>query len=188
MKYLLVLGLVLLLTLSVTAEKDYTDFVNSLKQKIKESPFKHAAYDRLAYITDTYGPRMWGSVALEQVIYEMASMAKKEGFENVQLQPVKNFTKWVRGQESLTMLKPRPFPTSLNVIGLGGSVAGYLNCYLDLLRLKSLFSEIGQIWKRRKISSKAKSHALTINGSTTEILSHTELMAHRRLPSMVLLL
>lgn len=52
-------------------------------------------------------------------------MAKREGFENVKLEPVKNFTKWVRGDESLIMLKPRPFPTPLNVIGLGGSVAGY---------------------------------------------------------------
>jgi len=41
--------------------------------------------DWLAYITDTYGPRMWGSATLEQVIYEMQSMAVAEGFENVHL-------------------------------------------------------------------------------------------------------
>lgn len=87
----------LVLSSLASAEKDYTDFVNNLKRQIQLSPFKHSAYDRLAYITDTYGPRMWGSMTLEQVIYEMASMAKKEGFENVRLEPVKNFTKWVRG-------------------------------------------------------------------------------------------
>jgi hypothetical protein len=46
------------------AEKDYTDFVKTLQQKIKESPFKGSSYNRLAYITDSYGPRMWGSPVL----------------------------------------------------------------------------------------------------------------------------
>ena len=45
-------------------EKDYTDFVKHLQVKIKDSPFKGAAYERLAYITDTYGPRLWGSNTL----------------------------------------------------------------------------------------------------------------------------
>lgn len=49
---------------ALTAEKDYTDLVLALKDKINSAPFKHSAYDRLAYITDTYGPRMWGSMAL----------------------------------------------------------------------------------------------------------------------------
>jgi hypothetical protein len=54
---------------TVVAEKDYTDLVKSLQAKIKEAPFKGSSYDRLAYITDTYGPRMWGSSTLEQVIH-----------------------------------------------------------------------------------------------------------------------
>lgn len=70
----------LLLAYASAAEKDYTDFVNDLSSKIKQGPWRHSAYDRLAYITDTYGPRMWGSMTLEQVIYEMASMASKVGF------------------------------------------------------------------------------------------------------------
>ncbi len=60
----------------VSAEKDYTDFVKYLKQKITENPFKGSAYNRLAYITDTYGPRMWGSAVLEQVIHQMLSYAQ----------------------------------------------------------------------------------------------------------------
>jgi len=71
--------------------------VLDLQQKIQQKPWKYSAYDRLAYITDTYGPRMWGSITLEQVIYEMAAMASKVGFDNVRLEQVKNFTKWVRG-------------------------------------------------------------------------------------------
>ena len=123
MKNLLLISL-LLLVLVAAEEQDYTDFVNDLSRKIKQAPWRHSAYDRLAYLTDTYGPRMWGSMALEQAIYEMASMASKVGFENVKLEPVKNFTKWVRGRESLTLYEPRPNPTHLDLIGLGGSVSG----------------------------------------------------------------
>jgi carboxypeptidase Q len=97
MKNLLIFCLLLVALSAATIEKDYTDFVLALKDKINAAPFRHSAYDRLAYITDTYGPRMWGSMALEQCIYEIASMASKEGFENVRLEQVKNFTKWVRG-------------------------------------------------------------------------------------------
>ena len=59
--------IILFLALSLaTAEKDYTDLVTFLKTKIedKNGPFFHAAYNRLAYISDTYGPRMWGSNVL----------------------------------------------------------------------------------------------------------------------------
>ena len=81
MKYLLLLLVALALLQPVlSAEKNYTDFVNDLKVKMKTTEYKGASYDRLAYIVDTYGPRMWGGVALEQVIYEMASAANKIGF------------------------------------------------------------------------------------------------------------
>ena len=51
-------------------------------------------------------------------------MAVDEGFSNVRLEPVRNFTKWVRGTESLTLLSPRSTPQKLNLIGLGGSIPG----------------------------------------------------------------
>lgn len=98
MKYLLLILVVIATITPGQAEKDYTDFVKDLKNKIGMAPWKHSAYDRLAYIVDTYGPRMWGSVALEQVIYQMASYANKIGFDNLRLEEVKNFTKWVRGE------------------------------------------------------------------------------------------
>jgi carboxypeptidase Q len=131
--------IVLLLAVStlgykLAAEKDYTDFVVALSQKIKQAPWKYSAYERLGYITDTYGPRMWGSVSLEQVIYEIAGMASKVGFDNVRLEQVKNFTKWVRGTESLTLLSPRPTPSKLDVIGLGGSVSGDVEAEVIVVR------------------------------------------------------
>ncbi len=69
MRNLLVIATLIVLLSAVKIEKDYTDFVLDLSEKIKQAPFRHSAYDRLAYITDTYGPRMWGSMTLEQVIY-----------------------------------------------------------------------------------------------------------------------
>ena len=72
---------------------------------------------------------MWGSAALEQVIYELASQANRIGFDNLRLEEVKNFTKWVRGNETLTLYSPRPFPQKLGIIGLGSSVSGYLYLY-----------------------------------------------------------
>lgn len=112
------------LVLLAAAEKDYTETVHQLQDKMKEDGFKHSAWNRLAYISDTYGPRMWGSTVLEQVIHEMQAAATKEKFENIRLESVSNFTKWVRGKESLILYEPRPTPTKIDVIGLGGSVKG----------------------------------------------------------------
>jgi cytochrome c oxidase subunit IV len=56
--------LLLLVVVTMAAEKDYTEFVNTIKDNIAKDPFKHSAWNRLAYITDTYGPRMWGSSVL----------------------------------------------------------------------------------------------------------------------------
>lgn len=53
-------------------------------------------------------------------------MAYDAHFENIRLEPVANFTKWVRGKESLVLHSPRPFPSALNIIGLGGTVSGYI--------------------------------------------------------------
>lgn len=69
---------------------------------------------------------MWGSQALEMVISEVMSMATKDGFDNVHLEPVSNFTKWVRGREELTLYSPRPNPQKLGVIGFGRSPRGHV--------------------------------------------------------------
>lgn len=95
-------------------------------KEVVEDPlsiFHHSAFDRLAYIVDTYGPRLWGSETLELVIQDLASQIKSDGVD-VRLEPVLNFTKWVRGDESLTLLDPRPFPQKLKFTALGRSVSG----------------------------------------------------------------
>ena len=73
------------------------------------------------------------------VITEVQSMALKDGFDNVHLEPVANFTKWVRGREELTLYSPRPNPQKLAVIGLGRSISGYFSRYLEILKLMRLW-------------------------------------------------
>jgi hypothetical protein len=58
------LVLVCLLLALAVAEKDYTSVVKQFQSAMKSGLYKHSAYDRLAYISDTYGPRMWGSKTL----------------------------------------------------------------------------------------------------------------------------
>jgi hypothetical protein len=44
------------------------------------------------------------------VIDELIVMGNKEKFDNVYKDPVSNFTKWERGNETLTLFDPRPYP------------------------------------------------------------------------------
>lgn len=50
-------------------------------------------------------------------------MGKEIDFDDVYRDDI-TFTSWVRGEESLTLYDPRPFPRDLKVIGLGKSVPG----------------------------------------------------------------
>lgn len=43
-------------------------------------------------------------------------------------------TSWKRGEESLTLLKPRSVPTKLNLIGLGWSPAGDVTAEVVVIR------------------------------------------------------
>jgi carboxypeptidase Q len=77
-------------------------------------------WERLAFVTDTYGARLSGTPALEAAYAWAAEEMKRDGLENVRLEPVA-VPRWVRGRESLELTAP--FPGPLVVLGLGGSVA-----------------------------------------------------------------
>jgi carboxypeptidase Q len=77
-------------------------------------------WERLAFVTDTYGARLSGTPALEAAYAWVAEEMKRDGLENVRLEPVV-VPRWVRGHESLELTAP--FPGPLVVLGLGGSVA-----------------------------------------------------------------
>jgi len=78
------------------------------------------AWNRIAELTDTFGHRLSGSVALEQAIDWTVARMKADGLENVRKEPVK-VPHWVRGAESLELVSPRR--QLLPMLGLGGSIA-----------------------------------------------------------------
>src|SRR5687768_11050223 len=58
------------------------------------------AWDRLAELGDTFGSRLSGSETLDAAIKWAAAEMRKDGLENVRLEPVR-VPHWVRGAESL---------------------------------------------------------------------------------------
>ena len=78
-----------------------------------------AAWQRLAYLGDTYGHRLSGSPNLEAAIRWAVEEMKRDGLENVHTEAVK-VPHWVRGRESLEITGAIPQP--LVMLGLGNSV------------------------------------------------------------------
>lgn len=79
-----------------------------------------AAWNRLAYLTDTFGPRFSGTQALEDALDWILEEMEADGLENVRGEPVM-VPRWVRGEESLELIQPRH--AKLAMLGLGGSIA-----------------------------------------------------------------
>jgi carboxypeptidase Q len=76
-------------------------------------------WQRLTELTDVYGNRITGSVALEKALAWAARTMRDDGLEDVRLEPVA-VPHWVRGDESARIVKPVDRPMAL--LGLGGSV------------------------------------------------------------------
>lgn len=81
---------------------------------ISEGP---VVWNRVAYITDTYGPRFSGSQALEDSISDIKQQMLADGLDVVE-EPVM-IPKWVRGEEFARLLSPRV--KKLHFVGLGMS-------------------------------------------------------------------
>src|SRR5437868_5597467 len=84
-----------------------------------EAVASDAAWQRLAYLGDTYGHRLSGSPNLDAAIRWAVEEMKRDGLENVHTEAVK-VPHWVRGRESLEITGPVPQP--LVMLGLGNSV------------------------------------------------------------------
>lgn len=76
-------------------------------------------YERLAYLTDTIGPRFSGTPELELAIDWIKATAEQEDGITVRTEPVM-VPRWVRGSEYANLLAPRR--KSLRILSLGGSV------------------------------------------------------------------
>lgn len=79
-----------------------------------------SAWDQLAYLTDTYGPRMSGSPGLNAALQWIAGQAATVDGLKVTLQPV-TVPHWVRGTEWAVLESPRQ--KALHYVGLGYSNA-----------------------------------------------------------------
>lgn len=101
----------------VDAVSDYADDAGRLVRAAMED---RTGWNRLAYLVDTFGPRISGSMALEKALDWMLEEMEQDRLDGVTAQPVM-VPHWVRGQESLEMLHPRQ--RVLPMLGLGGSVA-----------------------------------------------------------------
>lgn len=98
--------------LASTAKKD--------ANKIIQAAFNTTiVYERLAYMTDTIGPRFSGTPQLEQAIDWIKATAEQEDSITVRTEPVM-VPRWVRGNEYANLLVPRR--KSMRILALGGSV------------------------------------------------------------------
>ena len=78
-----------------------------------------SAWNKIAELTETFGPRLSGSQALEDAIDWTLARMRAEGLDNVRGEPVM-VPHWVRGAESAELVEPRVAP--LPMLGLGGSI------------------------------------------------------------------
>jgi carboxypeptidase Q len=112
---------VALLLASATLRADgWTDEYRAPAARIiSEATRDHFAWNRLALLTDTIGPRLAGSANLDRAIAWAAGEMKQDGLENVHTEKV-IVPKWVRGSESAEIVRPSRRP--LAMLGLGDSV------------------------------------------------------------------
>ena len=111
---------VLLFPAFIHAEDIKEKYMDIALRVISEALADSTAYERLAYICDSFGPRLSGSRNLENAISWVIKEMKNDDLANVRGERVKVPT-WIRGKESVRILKP--YKRELSMLGLGGSVA-----------------------------------------------------------------
>jgi carboxypeptidase Q len=148
-KYILLL---LIITVNINSfqqisDDKYKDLVKFINDSITNDPnYKHYAWEQTATFVDTFGPRLWGSEALELSLDYMKELLIREGFDNVKLEEFKMKRKWIRGNEKMTMLSPRPVPSNIPMIGLGLSVGGDITGEVVMISdWKELEAKAGEI-------------------------------------------
>jgi carboxypeptidase Q len=100
-----------------SVEATYRAVADSL---IRAATGDSAAYTRLGNLVDGFGHRLSGSASLEAAIDWVLAQMKSDGLEHVRGERVM-VPHWVRGEESVELVKPRR--ARLSMLGLGGSIA-----------------------------------------------------------------
>jgi carboxypeptidase Q len=114
------LAVLIAATVAPTAQNGWLEpYREPARQLIDEATSGTSAWDRLAELGDRFGHRLSGSASLEAAIAWAAEQMKKDGLENVRLDPVR-VPHWVRGAESLDIVSP--LNERLVMLGLGNSI------------------------------------------------------------------
>ena len=112
--------IILVFILSFTSANPIPDKYQKIANDIIEASLSDSlTYSRLAYLCDTFGPRLSGSTNLENAIDWILEAMKKDGLSNVRGERVTVPT-WIRGKESVRLIKP--FEADMAMLGLGGSI------------------------------------------------------------------
>ncbi|MDA0328430.1 MAG: M28 family metallopeptidase [Gemmatimonadetes bacterium] len=120
LRLLLLAGLTLI-AVPAAGEAQVADQYRAVANRIIDAATEnHDAFARLTELVDLFGARVSGSVALESAIDWMLEEMEADGLDNPRGDPVM-VPHWVRGEESLEMILPRP--RTLPMLGLGGSIA-----------------------------------------------------------------
>ncbi len=98
----------------------FAPFAAEVARILQAARADRGAFQKLTELCDGIGNRLAGSEALDRAIAWAQATLRADGLANVHAEPV-TVTRWVRGQESLELLTPRPL--ALTMLGLGGSVA-----------------------------------------------------------------
>ena len=114
-KFISTVLFILIINANSIPEK-YQDIAEKL---VSASLADTSAYNRLAYLCDTFGPRLSGSKNLENAIDWILKEMEKDNLSNVHGEKVK-VPVWIRGKESAKLIKP--FVKDLSILGLGGSI------------------------------------------------------------------
>lgn len=95
--------------------------INSLLPSTGVTQESSVAWQRLAYITDTFGPRFSGSDNLENALSWIRDTAKN--IDHLQVSEMNTYIPaWVRGEESAYLLQPRK--KKIHMVGLGMCTPG----------------------------------------------------------------
>ena len=106
--------------MSASAQELASSYRDDANRLIDAALANHDAFERLTELVDKFGHRVSGSVALEQAIDWIMEEMTADGLDRVAGDMVM-VPHWVRGEESLEMILPRPL--ALPMLGLGGSIA-----------------------------------------------------------------
>ncbi|MCH7870757.1 MAG: peptidase M28 family protein, partial [Planctomycetes bacterium] len=105
------------------------------------------AWQKMHELCDGIGHRLSGSQSLVRATEWAAAAMKADGGENVRLEKVM-VPRWVRGNESATMLEPKH--KRMGMLGLGGSIGtpeGGITAEVVTVRDKAELDQIGQAVK-----------------------------------------